>query len=146
MTPVDDLVAWLTQILDEEQALAEAAVKEEGAEWSPGDQYNSDSVSSVAGGYVATGAWGYMAWETRQHIARHDPIRTLADIAAKRAIIALHTDVEMHIEFIHERSGDHWCDVCGSVDDAPVAWPCDTLRLLASAYADRPGYQDEWRP
>jgi len=24
-------------------------------------------------------------------------------------------------------------------------WPCETLRLLASVYADHPAYQEEWR-
>lgn len=57
----------------------------------------------------------------------------LADIAVKRAIIAMHT-------------GFHECpspeDNCGWVTDGR----CSTLLLLASAYADRAGYDEEWRP
>jgi hypothetical protein len=38
------------------------------------------------------------------------------------------------------------CEMCGSVDDSPVEWPCETLLALASVYADHPDYRDEWRP
>ena len=68
---------------------------------------------------------------------------------------------ERHAEDIHQRSrvlaehgpdrGDYfghepadWCGCCGA--EYLVGYPCDTLRLLALPYADRPGYHEEWRP
>jgi hypothetical protein len=52
----------------------------------------------------------------------------LADIAAKRTILALGI-----------------CAAC-DVEMQPCDHRDDTLRLLATAYADRPGYREEWRP
>lgn len=111
-----DLVAWLTQILDEDEKRVQGAL-------------SADYLGEKPRFYgVDTGAhrddWGLHTF----HVA---PERVLADIAAKRAIIALHDD-------------QHECSDLSASD-----WPylgCQTLRLLASAYADRPGYRDEWRP
>ena len=60
------------------------------------------------------------------HIARWQPSRTLAECAAKRAIV-----------------GDH-------IEAGPVCmpcereWPCPTLRHLAAVYSDHPDYQQGW--
>lgn len=78
----------------------------------------------------------------RDHIVRHDPARVLRDVEAQRALLELH-----HAELIEvvnadheERSGD-WCAECDG-----ETFPCRTLRLLASAYADHPDYNEAWRP
>lgn len=59
----------------------------------------------------------------------------LADVAIKRQIVELHT-------------GSHECstfeDNCTWIDGDGQA--CSTLLLLASEFADRPGYDDEWKP
>jgi hypothetical protein len=55
-----------------------------------------------------------------RHIARWDPARVLAEVEAKRAILAHH---ELHAE----------------------PFPCRTMKLLAQPYADRPGWREEWR-
>ena len=97
-----DLAAWLTQILDEDEKIAESAV-----------------------GDVATAAidnYGHLTVPASW---------LLADIAAKRARIALHAPVG---------DGVQHCGVCR------LTSPCRTLRLEASAYADRPGYDEAWRP
>jgi hypothetical protein len=57
----------------------------------------------------------------------------LADIDAKRAILALHSDQ-------HDCTGN-----------GPNAYEypyrgCDTLRLLALPYVGRDGWREEWRP
>jgi hypothetical protein len=62
-----------------------------------------------------------------EHIARWDPARVLADIAAKRRIL---DDCAGYIEI-----GD------AAVTDG-MAWR--TLYALALPYADREGYRDEW--
>jgi hypothetical protein len=84
-------------------------------------------------------AWGYSTfWEASSteldHIARHDPARVLADCAAKRAIVELHTGG-------HECSitGDH----CRYIHEFET---CDTLRLLAAPFAPHPDFRDEWTP
>ncbi|MFJ9558295.1 DUF6221 family protein [Nocardiopsis sp. NPDC101807] len=59
------------------------------------------------------------------HIARHDPARVLREVAAKRAVLALHQDAGM---------GD-----CAHSSD-----PCPTLRALAAPYVDHPDYDPAW--
>ena len=63
----------------------------------------------------------------------------LADIAAKRAILDEHTATVVAA-----------CPTCavdiGGNHVASIRSPCRTVRLLASAYRDRPGYRPEWAP
>jgi len=54
------------------------------------------------------------------HIVRHDPARILAEVAAKRELLARHTAYY------------------GDGDDSH--WPVPVIRLLAEAYRERPGY------
>jgi hypothetical protein len=116
------LVDFLRARLDEDEAVARAAT--------------SGPWSAVEG---SSGAWwvelpnlGDVALdlhgENARHIARHDPARVLADVKAKRAIVGLGICLA--------------CDVEGQ--------PCDhadeTLRHLASVYADHPDYDATWEP
>lgn len=77
------------------------------------------------------------------HIVRHDPAAVLADIAAKRLIIAEHGPIT-------EQIGWEDVEICGRCryDQGLNSFvhPCPTLRLLASAYAHRVGYRQEWWP
>ena len=79
------------------------------------------------------------------HIARHDPARVLAEVAAKRAILDEVFTYEAKID------GEWGCchgpsqieqGLCRASrpEEIPV------LRHLAAVYADREGYRDEWRP
>jgi hypothetical protein len=83
-----------------------------------------------------------------EHIAHHDPAAVLADIAAKRAILDLHSP------FTHPYDG-LVCDYCNSLchsrsglmcDSPDAPYPCDTVRLLASAYRHHPDFLPEWEP
>lgn len=65
--------------------------------------------------------------------------RLLADIDAKRRVVALHST--------HAPYG--FCDICSSLnadgdDFADRAWPCDTAQALALPYADHPAFRPEW--
>ena len=68
--------------------------------------------------------------EQATHIARHDPARVLAECEAKRQIVELHAEVE--------KAGAS-CAVCWE------DYPCPTLRILTSVYADHPDFREEWR-
>ena len=70
------------------------------------------------------------------HIARHDPARVLAECEAKRRIVAAHVTHPVHAVDSGEYVGDG-CS-CG------YPFPCVTLRALASVYADREGFREEW--
>ncbi len=65
------------------------------------------------------------------HIARHDPARVLADVAAKRRIMDLHAIGH---------------DPCDAHDASFESIPCDTMRLLALPYAEHESYRPEWAP
>lgn len=86
-------------------------------------------------------------------ITRHDPASVLADIVAKRAILDLHKPVDGLVWDAtgNETHGGKVCGTCCSVDyrdtEQPLgdAYPCRTVRLLAEAYADQPGYREEWQ-
>ncbi|MCX4543759.1 DUF6221 family protein [Streptomyces sp. NBC_01565] len=75
------------------------------------------------------------------HVSRHDPARVLAEVDAKRRIVALHSDSTGHSCSITDKTGYelNYADVAG--DEA-----CTTLRLLALPYADHPDYRQEWKP
>jgi hypothetical protein len=75
------------------------------------------------------------AWEGEQraaHIAYHDPAHVLADIAAKRAVIALHA------------APDGRDPSCSSIVYRESAYDCETIRAFVQTYAGHPDYQPEW--
>jgi len=82
------------------------------------------------------------------HIARHDPARVLAEVAAKRAIVNLHAEVTGSTAFygddIETPHGSPACSTCGTWGEYAEAWPCPTLRYLAQPYADHADYEQAW--
>jgi hypothetical protein len=75
-------------------------------------------------------------------IAHNDPTRALREAQVKQELIALHAAIT------------GCCAVCvespwgyPTPDEvSPLAWPCRTVRLLASSWRDHPDYRPEWRP
>jgi len=149
-----DLV-WLTAQLDEDERIARAATPGPW-EWTPEtdvwDQNGPTLVRVGHDGYEGRdlvevlAGWGHDAWglhvsdADRAFIAAHDPARVLREIDAKQKIVRWH----------YKRPGPKWDTPdakgfeCATCDQE---FPCKTLRLLASAYADRPGYEaEEWAP
>lgn len=83
------------------------------------------------------------------HMARHDPARVLAEVAAKRRLLDEHADYGEGLG--QTPDGDYGmipaaCTTCGTPSEYAVAWPCPTLRTLALSYAGHPDYRQEWRP
>lgn len=77
-------------------------------------------------GYDASGIDGEQA--DRDHIARHNPARVLADCEAKRQLVTFATEL-----------------ISKGVDSEPWAGE-EMLARLSLAYADHPDYREEWRP
>jgi Family of unknown function (DUF6221) len=69
---------------------------------------------------------------------RHDPGRVLREVAAKRAIL------DRHVSAARTSSRSPACRECD--DELRGAWPCPTIRHLASVYSGHPGYRQEWKP
>lgn len=136
---VTDIATWLLAIYGEQERVARAATQ--------GHWRGSSHVDfPYEPGYLVYrapadggpfGSEGDIGWQTSKedaaYIALHDPATVLADIAAKKAIAELHKVGEFPTIY----GKVPWCSEC-------YGWPCRTLRLLASAHADRPGYQQEW--
>ncbi|MFE6829236.1 DUF6221 family protein [Streptomyces sp. NPDC057717] len=121
---MDDLVQWLGEQLDEDERIARAAHE---------PNWSTDGRRGIH--YGVEDGWMADALTTgdADHIACHDPARVLREIEAKRRII------EGHKRYAAERRR-----MMGGWDpqsnDSPI------LAALASVYADRPGYREEWRP
>jgi hypothetical protein len=142
-----DLAAWLTQIWDEDERLAtDAALMSgwdgfgesriaSGSEWVASyhvvkrKRAEGEPLESRKGRELAD--CGNMNLERAKHIAHNDPASMLARIAANKEILRLH-------------SGENG-DPCQSWAGNYVYTPCSTLLALASPYAGRPGFRDEWR-
>jgi len=142
----DDLVTWLRAQLDEDERWAKLAAHQAGsAAWEPEEGAGTTVISRVRIGpgrfFESLGEEGFAS----EHIARHDPARVLAEVAAKRAIIA---EAFRHAAKIDSEWGDcHDADQIAAglcpetaVDKIPI------LRILALPNADRPGYREEWKP
>lgn len=123
-----DLAAFLSARLDEDEAVALESAQFP-SEWRAEPGYTGQPI--MAGNYrVATCALSVMA-----HIARHDPARVLADVAAKRAMLA-------HLLRCHTTRFPR--DQAKTADDfTPLAW--DMFRYFAAAYADHPDFDSSWR-
>lgn len=127
---MDELVQWLGEQLDKDGQIARAC--------SGDGKWDERDVVIYAPN---------LGEEVRAHMVEHDPARVLREVEAKRRLL-------------DEHKPDGWdCSTCAAPetydDDADgnrewsrdsKSFPCLTVRLLASVYADRPGYREEWRP
>lgn len=90
---MSDLDEFLTARYDEAEDLARHAARDASAETALGDGARNWRAISE-GIYSAPRGWEFartrtMAIRAAEHIAAHDPARVLADIAAKRGLLAL---------------------------------------------------------
>jgi hypothetical protein len=142
-TQTTDLADWLTQIWDEE----EAAMKRVGERiWFVCDDGHFEEPTRDDDPWDGTGE--YVRWDDGDYrlpnhhntwLEAFNPASVLARIAADRKILELH--------------GVAWngevCTVCHHLVGRELqvdndAWPCQTVRLLASPYKGREGWQEEW--
>lgn len=101
------------------------------------------------------GEIGDRSWEEE----RFGPVRLLAEVAAKRTIIADHRREPLYTEHVITLRPDlaefGYCGRCHTPrpdaerdEDLSVSpeWPCPTLLALATVHATHPDYDDAWRP
>lgn len=97
------------------------------------------------------------------HMVRHSPARVLADVKAKRVILAevlswqhAYIDGDTWLSCAQAVSvfGEDGTPGSGCADEGRAGGPCDCgldrrratmLNALAAGYAGRPGFKDEWR-
>ena len=133
MTPVDDLVAWLTQVWDEQE-------REARNHWTWRDDVPYVPDFSVRGGMVSIGAaehrMPFAEFQERYYRRLEPDPQVLARIAADRQILA---------EFV---ARDKDVDLMLGPDCLRQReWSGLRLALLLKAgqYKDRPGFNPDWR-
>jgi hypothetical protein len=142
-----DLVQWLLAQLGEDERIARAAGGRSEQEWAA-DLSGKDSAGlpswPVAVRYVTEGrlrgavanlpVTNERSEDRMVHIAAHDPARVLREIGADRQLLNQYMEVAANdvddVEYAHG-----WANALGLA-----------VRLRASAFSDRPGYREEWRP
>jgi uncharacterized protein DUF6221 len=143
---VDDLVAFLTARLDERQAAAEAADRDLGGArgwWVEDDVTVAVPVSDGTGGTKGAFTVARTDFGGRpiaEYIALHDPAAVLADVEAKRRLLALHSPTPGPNPSCNT-CFDGWAAVLEAAN-----WPCASVRLLALPFASHPDYREEWKP
>ncbi|WP_406156931.1 DUF6221 family protein [Streptomyces canus] len=129
---MDELVRWLGEQLDAEEAEARLTADAFGAVWTTDDAM--ESVGSETGADVVSEPYA-----PRSFIAEHDPARVLREIEAKRKLLARWRELQDRIE--------------GEPDEAKrgnLALTRHGLDMFVyqfgAVYADRTGYKESWRP
>lgn len=127
MNDTTDLIAWMREQTGIDKTRAEAASSgrwvagTDGLVWPPRPGDPVSGCTEPADG---------------EHIATWDPPRVLAEVEAKRRIIDAYEMANWHVERDNEPS----------LITIAETW-CEAVKLLATAYADRDGYQaDAWKP
>lgn len=132
---MDDLVQFLRARYDEEAVEAVETADRFGGSWTVDEKMGSISSDIGADVIDEPGA-------PRTFIARYDPDRAAAEVAAKREILTLHRPVQRRSTGSDGGTLED-CQTCGHF---PAQYPCGTLRLLSLPYADHPNYNEAWRP
>jgi hypothetical protein len=131
---VDDLVQFLRDRLDEDEAVIQAPES-----WTEFDESQQgtrrvDVDHSIERVVACTRAWRGV------HIARHDPTRVLREIEAKRQVVRALESAEVALRNTEPGREPHEL-VTGAANSLRAA-----VRMLAAVHADHPGYRPEWRP
>ena len=144
-----ELVAFLRARLEDDQRIAEAAGGGGGRDgagiWTRSrggfdnsGEWDPDGVGAFATveGDINIYAEGGHDGEQAEHIARWDPARVLADVAAKRTVVA---ECVAAIEAGEIQPGTTWNDMAAGSELA-----VDVLRLLVQPYVNHPGFDHSW--
>ncbi len=130
---MSDFVEFMTARLDEDEAAANAANTDQArTPW--GDRTIPPTPVEQWGDMVD----GYLGGSIGAHCARWGPLRALAEVKAKRDVLARHEPYR----FKHGLM----CQQCACLDCVAEEWPCSDLRALAAVYAGHPDYRQEWVP
>lgn len=128
---MDDLIAFLRARLDEDERTARHATQ---------GPWVDELGHPIRGGHELRFIIAQQAqrWNS-QHIARHDPARVLAEVEAKRRMIALCEPPLVDVTWPGDVARQY-------IPGEGEPWGADVLRLLALPYDGHPDYRDTWRP
>jgi hypothetical protein len=151
-----DLVGFLTARWDEDEAMARAAIEKSAGVGVYGEQdrtgrwrATTDGIyadTPYSNGPFAVGTYEHLDKEVGAYIAAYDPSRVLADIAAKRRMLAELVPMIETLEEIDELASNAVlpAEYCGAIGRDRSA-STRLLRLLAAPYAEHPGFDPAWR-
>lgn len=128
---------WLRAQLDADERIARAAG---GVDWLRPEHPGETVAIFDSKGEPVVYDEGWPTEEQQAHIATHDPARVLREIEAKRRIVRAY---EAAVAAFND-SGPAMANydrLVGSVSSLR-----GSLERLAEVYADRPGFQESWRP
>lgn len=74
-----------------------------------------------------------------EHIARWNPARVMAEVEARRGLLARHDRIGTR--WVGHPRADREERYCMGCDEV---WPCETVRLLALPYSQHLNYREEW--
>lgn len=130
----DEMVAWLGKIWDEDESAAHA-VKPLGEVVVMGGERHPESWSHSR--YTVASEDGYPRTlsdpEAVRHFGRHEPTAVLARIAAERELLAEYRETVTYYDNVSAPAGE-------------VTGLETALKIIASGYAARAGYDEGWRP
>jgi len=129
---VSGIVEFLTARLDAQSAVAEASG---GGVWDMDSDGETCAVNDSSTGESVVYVEGGLTLEEGQHIALNDPAYVLADIAAKRQILAAHQREVLTSDGSMPDECYHCCE----------PWVCPTVRLLAAPFAQYPDFDPAWK-
>lgn len=126
-----DIAEFLTARYVEEERIARAAVGRyaDGSAWGPSWTYDRENFRVLIDGQAAVAAENTSDVDG-EHIARHDPARVLADIAAKRKLLALwqQMDADLDLPKFHQAADELLAQLLAPFDAHPdydPAWRID---------------------
>lgn len=123
------LADFIRARLDEDEAAARGAHRDSLDDDGQAHATWTEASTAVMWGDV-TGVDGLEPDYLAAHIARHDPARVLAEVAAKRELVEALVDIET----VEAERPDQV---------ASLRW---AVRLLALPFVDHPDYDERWRP
>jgi len=140
---VSDLVAFLRARLDEDEAAARAARRWFDRDWEASQTQGRNFVSDDDGHPILeTFDDGEQGQVVTAHIARWDPARVLADVAAKRVIL---DDYQLVLaNNLIEQATDQ-DELRIAMRDLIVKSLRMVLARMAQPYAGHPGFDPAWR-
>jgi hypothetical protein len=128
---MNGLVTWLRAQLDEDERVARGATP---GPWtvsrSGEDVHSYDQGLTVSEGFSG-GPWSKV---NPVHIARWDPARVLAEVAADRRLLDEYEQARTYYDLHREAPAGEAYGLLTAV------------KIRALPYADKPGYREEWRP
>lgn len=158
---MSDLIAFVRRCLDDDERVARAVPDHRGRRgelrWMQSDPERTPGLICDQLGNVVTYDEGSPSEAQAAHIARHDPARVLAEVAAKRAVLDEYDKVFRARQENSERAVE--LSQLGAPDAGAYAnvkahgWKLDgvlvglnaAIGLLAQPYAGQPGWREEWR-